>query len=484
MVNNKLINFFVIFSFIGLWSSVGSDPNNFLFIFEKNNIFDLNISKINLKELINFCRAAFPLFCLLISLFIIIKYKLFKNQKKFIYILLVIHLIQFVSTIFSNGTIISDYEDSIDHFGRYHWIISSMSLIFIFMISEKLNNFENKILFYISIFFITLMILWFSTTLLYDFFNLDIKTSIYNLNIYRESAYFLNHQMPRITGLSRSVLFLYVIIFYLIKGLDKKYIFFKYTLLSIMGSLIFLFQSKFALIGFLIVNFFFIFDFKEKLRGILVVSLLIIIQIALFYSVSNLRIIYNNFKEENYDSRIIYNSSINKDNVLLEQKNNIKKNKLSKKYKHLRDISDSSKTSFFDLFNHMVFSGRLTLWEKSFVYIIDRPILGYGSMSDRIILNLKQIKYNQMVHPISNAFFYSILSGGIFSLIFFSYFWINIRMKIFNILKFNKNQNNEIKLSSLLLFIIFLRCLVENSIMLFGVDFILLLNSMYLRTNK
>ena len=79
MVNNKLINFFVIFSFIGLWSSVGSDPYNFLFIFEPN------ISKINLKELINFCRAAFPLICLLSSLFIIIKYKLFKNQKIYLY---------------------------------------------------------------------------------------------------------------------------------------------------------------------------------------------------------------------------------------------------------------------------------------------------------------------------------------------------------------------------------------------------------------
>ena len=131
----------------------------------------------------------------------------------------------------------------------------------------------------------------------------------------------------------------------------------------------------------------------------------------------------------------------------------------------------------------MVFSGRLSLWENSLGYIIDRPILGYGSMSDRIILNLKQIKYNQMVHPISNAFFYSILSGGIFSLIFF-YFWINIRMKIFNILKFGTYQNNENKLSSLILILIFLRCLVENSIMLFGVDFILLLNSMYLRSNK
>ncbi len=470
MVNNKLLNYFVIFSFIGLWSSIGSDPYNFLFIFEKKNIFDLNILKLNLKEVINFFRAAFPLFCFLSSLLVILKYKLFKYQKRFIYILLIIQTIQFASTIFSNGTIVSDYEDSIDHIGRYHWIISSMALIFIFMISEKLNNFEIKILFYISIFFITFMILWFSSAFIIDFFRLDIKTSIYNLNVTRESAFFLNHEAPRVTGLSRSVIFLYIIIFYLIKNLDKKFIFFKYTFLSILGALVFLFQSKFALIAFLIINFFFIFDFKEKLKGTIIVVCLIVVQIILFYSVSNSRVIYNNIK--------------NNDNVTLEQKKDIQKNKNSKKYKHFRDISVTTKKSFFDLFNLIVFSGRLTLWQKSINYIIDRPILGYGSMSDRIILNIYQIENNQIIQPISNAFFYSLLSGGIFSLIFFLYFWINIRMKILSISKFDIIHNNENKLSALLLFIIFLRCSVENSIMLFGVDFILLLNCIYLGKNK
>ena len=68
MVNNKLINSFVIFLFIGLWSSIGSDPYNFLFIFESQNNLYLNISKMNLKEIINFFRSFFPSFCLLMCL--------------------------------------------------------------------------------------------------------------------------------------------------------------------------------------------------------------------------------------------------------------------------------------------------------------------------------------------------------------------------------------------------------------------------------
>ena len=505
MVNNKFINYFVIFSFFGLWSSIGSDPYNFLYIFEKKNILDVNISNIDLKNLFNLLRAAFPLFCLICSSVIIVKYKLFKKQKKFIYLLLVVQIIQILSTFFSRGTIISNYEDSIDHIGRYHWIISSIALIFIFMISTKLKNFEIKILFYISTFFLVVMVIWFSARLIIDFYGLNIVTSLYNINIYRESAYFLNHEMPRVTGLSRSIIFLYIITFYITQNLNKTFKYFRYILLSVLGAFIFLFQSKFALISFFIVNFIFIFNFKNKFKGGIIILTLIIIQMILFYSISSSRIIYNIMSQKNTiskdhkkvketDSKIkkdevsIYEIPIlwhyrTHDDPALWQYNSDNIN-IKKKQRHLRKIFPNPNIKGMDLFNHIIFSGRLTLWIKSINYIIERPILGYGSMSDRIILNKKQLKNNQMVHPVSNAFLYAFISGGIFSLIFFLYFWINIRMKITNIFKFNINENIENKVSSLLLLLILLRCFVENSIMLFGVDFLLLLNSIYLTSNK
>ena len=484
MVDNKFINYFVIFSFFGLWSSVGSDPYNFLYIFEKKNILDINIFNIDLKKLFNFFRASFPLFCLLGSLIIMVKFNLFKKQKRFIYLLLIIQLIQIFSTFFSKGTIVSNYEDLIDHIGRYHWIISSIALIFIFMISSKLNNFQTKILFYISSFFLLIMVLWFSAIFMIDFFRLNSITSIYNLDISRESAFFLNHEMPRVTGLSRSIVFLYIIIFYLFQDLNYKLTLLKYILLSILGGLIFLFQSKFAVITFLIVNFFFIFNFKKKIKGIIIIISLVIIQIILFLSISSSRIIYNNLKSEDITLKEVRENTLDeKKNSSLNNQLNNDKNENSKKHKHIRDFSDSSKSGF-ELFNHTVFSGRLSLWIKSLNYIFERPILGYGSMADRIILNKKQLKYNQMIHPISNAFLYTLISGGIFCFVLFLYFWINIREKVFNIFKFYIIENIYSKISTLLIVLIFLRCLVENSIMLFGVDFILLLNSMYLTSRK
>ena len=137
-----------------------------------------------------------------------------------------------------------------------------------------------------------------------------------------------------------------------------------------------------------------------------------------------------------------------------------------------------------ELAKHIIFSGRINLWINSINYIIDRPILGYGSMSDRIVINQKQLKYNQLINPVSNAFLYALISGGVLSLILFLYFWISMRSVIFKIFKFHTIESIENKIKVLLVLIIFFRCGVENSIMLFGVDFILLLNSIYLRTNK
>ena len=85
-------------------------------------------------------------------------------------------------------------------------------------------------------------------------------------------------------------------------------------------------------------------------------------------------------------------------------------------------------------------SGRIGLWNTAIDFIKDRPFLGYGSMSDRDIINKKRIEENYLLNPVSNAFLYSILSGGIFCLILFLMFWWSIRNEIFNVLSLKKNS--------------------------------------------
>ena len=469
MIRSNNLNYLIIFLFVGIWSSIGSDPYDFLILFEKPNYLYLNIAKMNLAEIINFLRSFFPLFSFMICLFILIKYKLFNKQKKFIYILLFIQIIQIISTLFSQNSIMSNFENLIDHIGRYHWTISSIASILIFMIAFKLKDFDIKKLFYISIFFLFLMVSIFSVKNIIDFYVLDIRTSLYNVSVLREGAYFLNHQMPRVTGISRSIVFLYVIIFILNQSLNKNsnYLnYLLYTMLSILGAFIFIYQSKYALGAFIIINIIFFFNFKNKIKGAKIILVLFISQFLIFFIFSNSRIIINKI-----DFKIF---SINEKEDLYKEENRIK---------HFRKFGNVGLEGM-DYADHAIFSGRIALWKESATYIKSRPFLGYGSMSDRAIINRTRLKDNNLVNPVSSAFFYALISGGIFSLILFLYFWINIKEKIFDIFMFQNITNIEKKIGTILILLIGLRCLIENSIMLFGVDYLLLLNTLYLTEKK
>ena len=60
MVNNKQLNYLIIFFFIGMWISIGSDPYDYLIIFENQNYKKINLFKFNLEIIINFVRSIIP----------------------------------------------------------------------------------------------------------------------------------------------------------------------------------------------------------------------------------------------------------------------------------------------------------------------------------------------------------------------------------------------------------------------------------------
>ena len=293
MINNRKLNYLIIFFFIGMWISIGSDPYDYLVIFENQNYRKINLFKFDLKIIINFVRSIIPCTILLFSLYIVIKYKIFKDQKKFIYILFLIQIIQLIATFISKNSLMSDYETSIDFIGRFHWVISSISIIFIFMIASKIQNFKFTTLFYISIFFLILMVIYFTVKILIDFYTNEITGSVYHLDVMRKSAYFLDHQMPRTTGLSRSIVLLYIFLLFLNHYLKDYLKFLNYLILIILGSLIFFFQSKFAFTTYLLTNIIFIFNSSDKIQQLKLFLFLLITQIILFYGISSSRIIFD-----------------------------------------------------------------------------------------------------------------------------------------------------------------------------------------------
>ena len=268
--------------------------------------------------------------------------------------------------------------------------------------------------------------------------------------------------------MSRSIIFLYIILFFLkdYVGSFLKYI--NYLILVVLGALIFFYQSKFAFISYIIINIIFVLTSSKKISTLRIILFLFFIQVCFFYSLSSSRIIFNKISLE-----------FNSNNLLISKENSKNSEKKNKEFKHFRQFGDTRKSGM-DQVQNIISSGRFSLWEKAFIYIKKRPFLGYGSMSDRHIINEKRLKNQSLVNPVSNAFLYSLISGGLVTLFLFIFFWISILKKNLNLFKLNNITNYNIKVSTIIIFIIGLRCIVENSIMLFGVDYILILNFLYL----
>ncbi len=290
MIRSNFLNFIVPILFIGIWLSIGSNPADFLLIFFNENSALINVKTLDLSGFVNFVRSVFPPICLIVCAFIILKFKIHRKQNNFIYIILLIQLIQIITTFLSRDTIVSDYEILIDHIGRYHWIISSIATITIFMIANKLENFNVKKLFYISIIFLSFIVVFFSYKILLDFFNFEINYNnlpVYNLEIWRKSAFFFKHEIPRVTGLSRSILVL--LIFVMFFRYNNRYYnkILKNILIISLGTLIFLFQSKFAVSLFFIIFLFYFLCYEKKSVGLIQIIILLLFQILLFLSISN-----------------------------------------------------------------------------------------------------------------------------------------------------------------------------------------------------
>ena len=208
MSYNKYINFYIYFAWILLWASLGSNPNDFYNI-TKIDINDFGNRSFQI-QIINFFRFVAPLICLLINIFFF-KKKIFTSKINFLILLLILfQIFQVIGNILGK-TSFDHFENHRDYFGRYYWIAVSLSGITTFLISKQYKHFNTANLLFISIFFIFITSVFFSTKILIDFYNFE--SSAYHLNIDRDSGLFLSHHIPRITGLSRSLLILYFFYF-------------------------------------------------------------------------------------------------------------------------------------------------------------------------------------------------------------------------------------------------------------------------------
>lgn len=454
-------------SFALIWMSLGSNPADITYLFLNIEDFLKTENSINyFKNSVNFFRAMIPILLIFLSIFFIKKFKIYKNIDRGYKIILLLLIAQLCSTIYSYYTEIGLYETSLEYLGRFFWINSAFSTIFIFLIYDQVEKGGKKLL-YISIFFISLVVIFFSIKYILDFYSSN--TSVYNMNFRRESGFFLNHEIPRVTGLSRSIIiiFLFIIFFFLFRFNFKGLI--KILYLSILLSLIFLFQTKFGLLFLLISCGIYIFFQKERLKSTFGITFLLLISILLA--------VLTSYSRETLDIELDPDNSVNIEKTLIPEK----------EIRHFRTFNTSHEITEVDKSLLILLGGRHNLWISSLKFIKDEPILGYGAISDRVLLNISDewlfmfeptLRQN---NPISNAFFYSLISGGLISgiILIYLYSFIFKRLLINTLNKDYISWENSFYYTVLVMLV--LRSLIENSFMVFGIDYIFLLHVLKIR---
>jgi O-antigen ligase len=129
-------------------------------------------------------------------------------------------------------------------------------------------------------------------------------------------------------------------------------------------------------------------------------------------------------------------------------------------------------------------SGRYNLWAQAIQSYDKKNLFGYGPQADRLLLkeNLKK----SFSDNVSNAYIYAFLCGGYFGFISFLLIiigiFILISKKIFKENLFDQNNMYLDKISLLFLIFFLIRSIFENSFSVFGIDFIIVILSIFILT--
>jgi len=475
LTKNKF-NLFIILVYISICLSVSAKSFDILFILkpELNFISIINFSRSIISSIVLLIFIGFITwnFCQKKKIEIDIMLKLF-----FIFILIEIigginnpkiyeHLYEYdiIFKTYSNNTLISLFIN----FDQNYYLISLCSILLFFLI---INSFLKK--FKIEYLLLIIFIIFFSYNVvlifnIYKSFLLSDDFSAYGTIQTDPSNSFFNHSIPRITGVSRLLLFFYIIIICYTFFICKKNNYIKtillYSLIIFSGSLIWSFQSRAVLFTKIVLDILFLLLLNKKIKTKIIIFLILtLFPIILHNSIVFVKndVTKNLFKKEAY---LIYKKIFTKNNDEINLNNNliIKKNRIF--------IKNTS--------------GRTEIWSLIVNKSKDRLFFGYGSQADRWYINRHDSFYNNA----SSAFFYALICGGLSGvLIYILILYKSLKLAFFIFLKnkyFFKN-NNLLTISSFFILIaLLLRSLVENSFMLFSIDNIFFLTCYYILIKK
>jgi O-antigen ligase len=429
--------------FLIFWLSIGSTPSHVL-----------NFSS-NIKEIVNFFLIYPPL---LISILILIPLGLkniinnikSRNLYKLHYLFIFFYLFQLIGLIFNINL---DFN-----FTNSYLAILGLGFTSLIIFVDELNKkkiFKNFI--YISI--LTLLslslIIVLSKT---DTFLFTSDKYFYAYTYPNEK--FIHQEMPRVTGLSRTlaILVLFFICYIIWKLKSNFLIIFGSILCFIYSFLIYGMQSRGTILCFTSVFIILIFftkklNFKFKVFFLLFFLLIpaITYEAFLLLKKNKPELILSLNKSKNPTEKLISESATG------------------------NRIFDSKQTA----------TGRTLLWKEVIQNYDLKKIFGYGPQADRFLI--KSDKGTWLGSNSSNSMVYAFASGGYFCLLIIFVIYIRgayLLFKLFFVNKiFSHNNNIELKISSLFFIFFLIRSIFENSFAVFSTDFILTIVSIAIIEN-
>jgi hypothetical protein len=450
----NIINFenFLLISWVLALISINSTYINF-------NNFEIagtsNYKIDYLFNIINYLRSFVPL---ILFLFLSIKFFLLpKKFSLFLFSFFIFSLWQIIIFLFINKDL---YQ-----LDQYFLTNNLLLVILIFYFSDLKNydGFFKKQLFILIIFIATIS-LFYTSQLIIEFINTPNLKYLYFTNTLSAEKHDFMQATPRVTGLSRMLLVLFFLLFFL----NNKYTKFNTSkiiisiLLFSLSLIIYGTQVRGSFLGLLILLLMYVSLFKNNLKKkILFIFTFFIIPIILWETIILKKQTLNNISN---NSKLFENNRVTKPGSII-----------------ITTPDNETKTSL------SYSSGRIEIWKYSFNVIKNNKIIfGEGPQADRRLLVKEENKKKEKIHfwenNASNALIYSYLCGGIISLFFLMLIYFLIFKELILNIKKTKFNDNPIVVQFSFTLILFLICrsIFENSFAVFGVDYCLITVSYFI----
>ena len=511
----------------------------FPFLFAINtNLSDIYYLGLDLTTTINAIRIILYLFSFLILvLLFFINFKNIKLSNSIFFIYLLIFIIQ-SNFVFSEnfGELITNYKIylsgnvslitqhiSFIYIGleiqSIYMMIGSIGVLIYFVIFNS-KKYETiiKIQIIVTSLIIASVYLYFTINMMLEYLTNENTFMLYHSEFLNHSNFF-GRAMTRSTGISRILVMISIIALLLLFRFKSNYLkIFLFVFIIFINCIIILLSSRFGIYSYIFIFIaLLLFIKKSYLKKIIFIICLTIIPYLMqdsikqykFFTLINKDIVDKNLNEKdiadkNLNEKDIVDKNLNEKDIVdnaydmnlydLFTKSNDDYEKRKKIYIDKNKIITNRNLITLNKDNNsfqIETTGRLDIWKKAYNLTLDGKVniwIGNGYQTDRKLLTFDK---DSMFYGsnISNALLHIFVCSGLIGLFIFLYINLKVMIRIFQFyfiekIYLNYNSNFTLIVAINMVLLLYLRCLVENSIAYYNIDFLIFLMCLYIIDKK